>query len=209
VATGAAVSVLATVAALSQPWVGRARDAERLADRTGVVLGLLVTAAGLAVPAAISHLPGLLVAAVLIGAGTGLITPLAFAVLTAASPPERLGQTMGAAEIGREPGDAGGPLLVGGLAAAATVAVGLLGLAGALVLSATAVSVARPPARRPCPPLSYYRACSTVSYGLCSRCCQPSEADDHGGPVFEHRCRGNRDHRRGPGRGSVQGLRLG
>jgi DHA1 family tetracycline resistance protein-like MFS transporter len=149
VATGAAVSVLAAVAALSQPWVGRARDAGRLADRTGVVLGLLVTAAGLAVPAAIPHLPGLLGAAVLIGAGTGMITPLAFAALAAGSPPERLGQTMGAAEIGRELGDAGGPLLVGGLAAAATLAVGFLGLAGVSALSAAAVAATRPPARRP------------------------------------------------------------
>jgi MFS family permease len=147
VATGAAVSVLAAVAALSQPWVGRARDAGRLADRTGIVLGLLVTAAGLAVPAVVPHLAGLLVAAGLIGFGTGLITPLAFAALAAGSPPERLGQTMGAAEIGRELGDAGGPLLVGGLAAATTVVVGFLGLAGALVLSAAVVTVTRPPAR--------------------------------------------------------------
>src|SRR4029079_14774034 len=68
VATGAAVSILAAVAALSQPWVGRARDAGRPGDRTGVVLGLLVTAAGLAVSAAVPHLSGLFVAAVLIGA---------------------------------------------------------------------------------------------------------------------------------------------
>jgi MFS family permease len=147
VATGAAVSILAAVAALSQPWVGRARDAGRLVDRTGVVLGLLVTAAGLAVPAAVPHLSGLFVAAVLIGAGTGLTTPLAFAALAAASPSERLGQTMGAAEIGRELGDAGGPLLVGGLAAVATVAVGFLGLAGVSALSAVGVALTRPPAR--------------------------------------------------------------
>ena len=149
VATGAAVSVLAAAAALSQPWVGRARDAGRLTDRTGVTLGLLVTAAGLAVPAVVPHLAGLLGAAVLIGVGTGLITPLAFAALAAASPPERLGQTMGAAEIGRELGDAGGPLLVGGIAAAATLAVGFLGLAGVSALSAAAVAATRPPARRP------------------------------------------------------------
>ena len=46
VATGVAVSLLAATAALTQPWIGRARDAGRLTDRTGVVLGLLVTAAG-------------------------------------------------------------------------------------------------------------------------------------------------------------------
>jgi MFS family permease len=149
VATGVAVSLLAATAALTQPWIGRARDAGRLTDRTGVVLGLLVTAAGLGVPAVVPQLSGLLGAAVLIGVGTGLITPLAFAALAAASPPERLGQTMGAAEIGRELGDAGGPLLVGALATAAGLAAGFLGLAAAVALTAVAVGATPPPARRP------------------------------------------------------------
>jgi hypothetical protein len=52
-------------------------------------------------------LPGVLSAdAVLIGAGTGLITPLGFAALAGTTPQERLGQTMGTAELGRELGDA-------------------------------------------------------------------------------------------------------
>ena len=142
VATGAAVSILAATAALSQPWIGRARDAGRLTDRTGVTLGL-VAAAGLSVPALVPQLPGLLGAAVLIGVGTGLVTPLAFAALAAVSPPERLGQTMGAAEIGRELGDAGGPLLVGALATVATLATGFLGLAGALAVTAALVAAPR------------------------------------------------------------------
>ena len=95
-----------------------------------------------------ASLVGLLGAAVLIGVGTGLITPLAFAALAAGSPPERLGQTMGAAEIGRELGDAGGPLLVGALATAAGLATGFLGLAAALALTAAAVTVTRPPPAR-------------------------------------------------------------
>jgi MFS transporter, DHA1 family, tetracycline resistance protein len=147
VATGAAVSVLAATAALSQPWIGRARDAGRLADRTGIGIGLVVTAAGLAVPAVLTHLAGLLVAAVVVGLGTGLLTPLAFAALAAASPPERLGQTMGSAEVGRELGDAGGPLLVGGLAALAGLTTGLLGLAALLALAAGAVVIVGPSAR--------------------------------------------------------------
>jgi MFS family permease len=142
VATGAAVSILAATAALSQPWIGRARDAGRLTDRTGVTLGL-AAATGLSVPALIPQLAGLLGAAVLIGVGTGLITPLAFAALAAVSPPGRLGQTMGAAEIGRELGDAGGPLLVGALATVATLATGFLGLAGALVVTAVLVAAPR------------------------------------------------------------------
>jgi hypothetical protein len=48
----------------------------------------------------------------LIGAGTGVITPLAFTALAVGSPLERIGQTMGAAEIGRELGGSGGPLLI-------------------------------------------------------------------------------------------------
>jgi DHA1 family tetracycline resistance protein-like MFS transporter len=148
VATGAAVSVLAATAALSQPWVGRARDAGRLAERTGTVLGLLLTSLGLAIPAVIPHVAGLLGAAVLIGVGTGLITPLVFATLAATSPPERLGQTMGAAEIGRELGDAGGPLLVGALAVAAGLEWGFLGLAGLIALITVGVAVTQPHARR-------------------------------------------------------------
>jgi MFS family permease len=144
VATGAAVSVLAATAALSQPWIGRARDTARLTDRTGITLGLLLAAAGLAVPTLLPHLVGLLAAAVAVGIGTGLVTPLAFAALAATSPPERIGQTMGSAEIGRELGDAGGPLLVGALATAVGVTTGFLGLAALLALAAGAVTFARP-----------------------------------------------------------------
>ena len=52
--------------------------------------------AGALVPGSAS----ILFAAVLIGAGTGLATPIAFAHLAGTTPPERLGQTMGAAEVG-------------------------------------------------------------------------------------------------------------
>ena len=49
---------------------------------------------------------------------------------------------MGAAEVGRELGDAGGPLLVGAVAAATTLTPALLILAA--LLSATAAIVATP-----------------------------------------------------------------
>jgi DHA1 family tetracycline resistance protein-like MFS transporter len=111
-ATGAAVSVLAASAA------GRIRDG------IGMAGGLLLAAAGMAAAAVLPGLPGLLLAAVAIGAGTGLITPIGFAHLAASTPTERLGQTMGSAEIGRELGDAGGPLLVGAIATASTVSLG-------------------------------------------------------------------------------------
>lgn len=54
-----------------------------------------------------------------------------------------LGQTMGAAEVGRELGDAGGPLLVGAVAAVSTLGFGLGSLAAVLALIA-AVMVGRP-----------------------------------------------------------------
>ncbi|MFF7550410.1 MFS transporter [Streptomyces canus] len=123
VATGAAVSVLAACAAVVQPRAGRALDAGRLTVGGGLTAGLLLAAAGLGC-AMLPGLAGVLLGAALIGVGTGLITPLGFAALASSTPPERLGQTMGAAELGRELGDAGGPLLVAGVAAAASLTYG-------------------------------------------------------------------------------------
>ena len=139
--TGAAVSLLAVTAVVVQPWAGRARDAGGLRDRPGMSAGLGLAALGLLAGAVIPGVPGILVAAFLIGAGTGLATPVAFAHLAGSAPPERLGQTMGAAEVGRELGDAGGPLLVGATAAALTLNWGLAALA--LTLMAAAVLTAR------------------------------------------------------------------
>ncbi|MCK2216925.1 MFS transporter [Actinomadura sp. ATCC 31491] len=152
VATGAAVSVLAACAAVVQPFAGRALDAGRVTVRAGLAAGLGMTAAGLAAGAAGSALAtpasagagalgvaGMLGAAVLIGTGTGLITPLGFAALAASTPPERIGQTMGAAELGREAGDAGGPLLVAAVATAAGPAAGFAALAALLALAPAAL----------------------------------------------------------------------
>nr|WP_166639864.1 MFS transporter [Amycolatopsis sp. SID8362] len=141
--TGAAVSLLALCSALVQPWSGRARDAGRLRDGLGMACGLALAAAGMVLAAGIPGAAGVLTAAVAIGAGVGLATPLGFAHLAAITPPERLGQTMGAAEVGRELGDAGGPLLVGTIAVATTLGTGFLGLAVVLVAAAAAVLGAR------------------------------------------------------------------
>jgi DHA1 family tetracycline resistance protein-like MFS transporter len=129
--TGAIISVLAAAAALVQPRAGRARDDGSIGDRTGLASGLVLTAAG-CIAVLIPGIAGLATAAVLIGIGVGLITPIGFAYLAAAAPRERLGQTMGSAEVGRELGDAGGPLLVGALAAAITLTPALLAFAGLL-----------------------------------------------------------------------------
>ena len=143
--TGAIVSLLAAAAALVQPRAGRARDQGRIGDRTGLAAGLALTAAGCAA-VVIPGIAGLVTAAVLIGIGVGVITPIGFAYLAATTPNERLGQTMGSAEVGRELGDAGGPLLVGALAAATTLTPALLILAA--LLGATAAIVATPTTRR-------------------------------------------------------------
>ncbi|MEU3840534.1 MFS transporter [Streptomyces sp. NPDC028635] len=146
VATGAAVSVLAACAAVVQPRAGRALDAGRLRTGTGLGAGLLLAAAG-AGCAMLPGLVGVLLAAALIGVGTGLITPLGFAALAAGTPKERLGQTMGAAELGRELGDAGGPLLVAGVASAATLTYGYAALAVLLALGPLLARVAARPVR--------------------------------------------------------------
>ncbi|MCW3009262.1 MAG: transporter [Solirubrobacterales bacterium] len=135
IATGAAVSVLAVCAAIVQPRAGRALDAGRLTAPVGIGAGLAITALGLA-GAMLPGVAGILLGALAIGVGTGLITPVAFASLARSTPPERIGQTMGAAELGRELGDAGGPLLVGAVAAATTLTLGYGALALLLVMIA-------------------------------------------------------------------------
>lgn len=146
VATGAAVSVLALCAAITQPQAGRAFDAGRISGAVGVAAGLSLTAVGLAC-AMVPGLAGVLVAGVAIGIGTGIITPLAFASLASSTPEERMGQTMGAAELGRELGDAGGPLLVAGVAAAATLTAGF----GALAVITFLLGAVTTPWRAPTP----------------------------------------------------------
>ena len=150
----AAVTVLAVASSLVQPRVGRLRDAGRLGDGTGISAGLGAITAGVGVAAAVPLLPPgaaaacVYAAAVLIGVGIGVSTPLAFAHLADATPPERLGRTMGSAEIGREAGDAGGPLLVGAIAAASGLGWGLAVLGAAVALSLLAVP-RRPATARP------------------------------------------------------------
>lgn len=137
--TGAAVSVLALCAALTQPRAGRALDSGTISATAGMAAGLVLTALGLAA-AMIPGLAGLLGGGIAIGIGTGIITPIAFASLAASTPEERMGQTMGAAELGRELGDAGGPLLVAGVAAAATLTAGFGALAALVLLVGVATA---------------------------------------------------------------------
>ncbi|MCI0142990.1 MFS transporter [Arthrobacter bambusae] len=134
-----AVSVLAITSTLTQPRIGKLRDLRRITDAQGITAGLLLTASGIADLALIPTPITLFIAAAAIGAGVGAATPLGFAHLADNTPPERIGRTMGSAELGRELGDAGGPLLVGGIGALAGLPLGL----GALAILIAAASLPR------------------------------------------------------------------
>jgi MFS family permease len=103
--------------------------------------GVLTLSLGL-VLVMVPGLLGVVLSAVVIGVGTGVVTPVAFASLAAGTPAERLGQTMGAAELGRELGDAGGPLLVAGVAATTSIGIGFVALAAVFAIPAGAAAAA-------------------------------------------------------------------
>lgn len=121
----AAVTVLAVVSTVTQPLVGRLLDTGRIRVAVGIPVGILVLSTGLAVAALIPFPMAVFVAAILLGAGIGAVTPLGFAHLAATTPDDRIGRVMGSAELGRETGDAAGPLIVGAVAAVATIPAGL------------------------------------------------------------------------------------
>jgi MFS family permease len=145
--TGAIVSGLAAAAALVQPWAGRALDRGRLVSGSATTSALAVVAMGYLLAAVIHGPAGLVPAALLIGAGVGVATPLGFAALADAAPEGRMGQTMGAGEVGRELGDAGGPLLVGALSVI-SLGIGLAGLGAAMTITAAATMPRRSLRRR-------------------------------------------------------------
>lgn len=131
-ASMAVVSLLALSSALTQPLAGRMRDQGRISAPHGMGLGLAMIAAGITLLAVLPMPATLYLAAVVIGCGIGITTPLGFAHLASTTPEERMGRTMGAAEFGREAGEVVGPLIVGAIATAASVAAGL-GTLGLLV----------------------------------------------------------------------------
>jgi MFS family permease len=140
----AVVSVLALASAIVQPRIGALRDRGVLSDPAGMVVGLLLIATGIALAAAVPSIAALYVAGLVIGVGIGVTTPFAFASLASSIPPERMGRTMGSAELGRELGDTAGPLLVGGIATFTGLPIGLtcLGIA-VLAIAGVATRVGR------------------------------------------------------------------
>lgn len=142
----AVVSLLALASTLTQPLAGRLLDQGRVSAPAGMGLGLALIAAGITLLAVLPTPATLYLAAAAIGCGIGITTPLGFAHLASTTPAERMGRTMGAAEFGREIGDAGGPLIVGAVATAASLAAGL-GTLGFLVAitSVLCAALLRPP----------------------------------------------------------------
>lgn len=138
----AVVTVLALASSAVQPRIGALRDRGILTDRPGMIAGLSCIAVGILIAATLPGALWIYAAALLIGVGIGVATPIAFAHLADSTPKARLGRTMGSAELGRELGDAGGPLLVGGIAVAAGLPWGL----GALAVLVGAAAFAAPAA---------------------------------------------------------------
>jgi len=143
IAAGALVSLLAAAAAVLQPFAGRRIDDGRLPPAAAAA-ALAACAAGFLL--AITGLPGLIAGSLLIGAGVATATPAGFARLAASTPNAQLGRTMGAAEAGRELGDAGGPVLVGAFGLISLTA-GLGALAAALLICAGLAARGTAPAR--------------------------------------------------------------
>jgi MFS family permease len=121
----APVTVLAIASSLIQPFIGRLRDTGRIGARSGIAGGLLLITLAVTSVALVPFPVVIYLAALCLGAGIGATTTLGFTHLAATIPPERMGRTMGTAELGRELGDAGGPLLVGAVATVAGFAAGI------------------------------------------------------------------------------------
>lgn len=115
--SGAAVSLMAGIAAVLQRPVGRSLDRGWVDPYLGIQVGMGLCALGFASLALLASAAGFFATAILVGAGVALLTPIGFAEVARTAPAERKGLTLGAAEVGRELGDAGGPLIVGGFAA--------------------------------------------------------------------------------------------
>lgn len=135
-----AVAVLAVTSSLVQPVAGRLHDAGRLGTGVAGVAGTAAVAAAFLVVAVAPSAVAVFIAALLAGAGVATLTPVAFAHLAGTTPPDRLGRTMGSAELGRETGDAVGPLVVGGVGSAIGLPFGfaafaVVALVGTLVAS--------------------------------------------------------------------------
>ncbi len=135
-ASGVMLSVVALSYLLIQPVAGVA------ADRTGALptirLGLILSASGTIAVALVGGTP-FVIAAVLAGAGIGIVWTNTDTIISQLADPRSLGATMGAAGSFKELGDMLGPIAIGLLAqwlglSTGFIVCGALGLASVLLL---------------------------------------------------------------------------
>ena len=143
----AVISVMAIASSVAQPLAGRLRDSGRLRPRTGIVGGIALVALSFAAGAMLPNPIALYGVALFLGVGIGITTTLGFAQLAASTPVDRMGRTMGTAELGREIGDAGGPLVIGAVAVGAGLSAGLLVFAVIAAASGAIIAALAPKPR--------------------------------------------------------------
>lgn len=143
----AVISVMAIASSVAQPLAGRLRDSGRLRPRTGIVGGIALVALSFAAGAMLPNPIALYGVALFLGVGIGITTTLGFAQLAATTPVDRMGRTMGTAELGREIGDAGGPLVIGAVAVGAGLSAGLLVFAVIAAASGAIIAALAPKPR--------------------------------------------------------------
>jgi MFS family permease len=135
IVSAVAVTLLAVTSSLVQPRAGRMHDSGRLGTAPALAGAMSAIILGIAVLVLVPSAASILGGAVLVGGGIGVATPIGFSMLASVAPRERLGRMMGAAELGREAGEAAGPLFVSALVPALALPGALLCLA-ALPLAA-------------------------------------------------------------------------
>jgi MFS family permease len=143
----AVTSIMAVASSFAQPLAGRLRDSGRLTPRTGIAGGIAFIALSVAAGAMFQNPVVLYLVALALGVGIGVTTTLGFAQLAATTPADRMGRTMGTAELGREIGDAGGPLVIGAVAVGAGLSAGLIVFAAIAAVSGVIITALAPKSR--------------------------------------------------------------
>ena len=152
-----AVTVLALASTAVQPMVGRLRDAGRVDTRRGAPAGLAAVAVGVLLVAVAPSPATVYGSALLVVSVSGWRHRSRSPTWRRQPPPIAWAAPWGPPKLGREVGDAGGPLLVGAVAVAASLPVALgpgAVTAGTAAVSATALRPA-PAADGASPPTGF------------------------------------------------------
>ena len=137
----AVVAVFSAAYVFLQPVVGRWSDRH---GRFGLlVVGLLMSGGSIAVVPLLHSFWLLAAVSLLFGAGIAGLTNVSYSLVADRVTAAELGTAMGVADTVREIGDAGGPLLFGALAGAASLAVAFWGLAALATAALPAIGLVR------------------------------------------------------------------